>query len=99
MRQLHRQSTACRSASVQFAFCDVVYVLDNLQYRALPSPGPFPSFVAAPGSSKKETDPHWYAEEAIEVQIIGFINRVRSAPITMGLRILLAESDTCGQLD
>ncbi|MPC66001.1 hypothetical protein E2C01_060144 [Portunus trituberculatus] len=42
-------------------------------YRALPRP--FPSFVAAPGSSKKETDPHWYAEEAIEVQIIGFINR------------------------
>lgn len=77
MRQLHRQSTVCRSASVQFAFCVVVYVLDNLQYRSLPRP--FPSFVAAPGSSKKETDPHWYAEEAIEVQIIGFINRVRSA--------------------
>lgn len=77
MRQLHRQSTASRSASVQFAFCYVVYVLDNLLYHALPLS--FPPFVAAPGSSKKETDPHWYAEEAIAVQIIGFINRLGSA--------------------
>lgn len=82
---------------MQFAFCDVVYVSNNLQYHALPLP--CPSFVATPGSSKKETDPRRYAEEAIGVQIIGFINRVRSAPITMGLRILLAESDTRGQPD